>query len=326
MSRTSAFSAVSMARVVSLIMLVSVVPVARAQSRPVQPTAPAWQTISLLGDTLRVLPLSATVRARYDAQMRTARAAYEHTPTNVDSIIWYARRLGYLGQLREAIQIYSAGIALFPNNPWLYRHRGHRYLSVRDFDAAIRDLERARQLTAGKPDEVEPDGQPNAQNTPIGTLQSNIGYHLALGYYLKGDFESAVRVARAEVTAASNDDRRVSMAHWLYLSLRRLGRDAEAAQAVAPMTRDLKVIENDNYHRLMGLYRGELSPDALLKANADGSMSVEDASSAYGIATWHWVNGRRAEATALLRRMVATGQWGAFGTIAAEADLARLPR
>ena len=223
-------------------------------------------------------------------------------------------------------QIYSAGIGLHPDNPWLYRHRGHRYLSVRDFDAAIRDLERARQLTAGKPDEVEPDGQPNARNTPIGTLQSNIGYHLALAYYLKGDFESAVRVARAEVAAASNDDRRVSMAHWLYLSLRRLGRDAEAAQAVAPMTRDLQVIENENYHRLMGLYRGELSPDALLKVNADGSMSVEDASSAYGIATWHLVNGRRPEATALLRRMVAAGQWGAFGTIAAEADLARLPR
>ena len=294
--------------------------------RPVQPAAPAWQTISLLGDTLRTLPLSATVRARYEAQMQTARGAYERTPSNVDSIIWYARRLGYLGQLRESIQIYTAGMALYPDNPWLYRHRGHRYISVRDFDAAIRDLERARQLTAGKPDEVEPDGQPNAQNTPIGTLQSNIGYHLALAYYLKGDFENAVRVARAEVAAASNDDRRVSMAHWLHLSLRRLGRDAEAAQAVAPMGRDLKVIENENYHRLMGLYRGELSPDALLKVNADGSMSVEDASSAYGIATWHWVNGRRVEATALLRRMVATGQWGAFGTIAAEADLARLSR
>lgn len=299
---------------------------AQPRPRPVQPAAPAWQTISLLGDTLRTLPLSATVRARYEAQMQTARGAYERTPSNVDSIIWYARRLGYLGQLRESIQIYTAGMALYPDNPWLYRHRGHRYISVRDFDAAIRDLERARQLTDGKPDEVEPDGQPNAQNTPIGTLQSNIGYHLALAYYLKGDFENAVRVARAEVAAASNDDRRVSMAHWLYLSLRRLGRDAEAAQAVAPMGRDLKVIENENYHRLMGLYRGELSPDALLKVNADGSMSVEDASSAYGIATWHWVNGRRAEATALLRRMVATGQWGAFGTIAAEADLARLSR
>ena len=316
----------SLARVAALSWLAGATAGAQPVPRPVQPTSPAWQAISLLGDTLRTLPLSATVRARYDAQMRTARVAYERTPSNVDSIIWYARRLGYLGQLRESIQIYTAGMALYPDNPWLYRHRGHRYISVRDFDAAIRDLERARQLTAGTPDEVEPDGQPNAQNTPIGTLQSNIGYHLALAYYLKGDFENAVRVARAEVAAASNDDRRVSMAHWLYLSLRRLGRDAEASQAVAPMTRDLKVIENENYHRLMGLYRGELSPDALLKVNADGSMSVEDASSAYGIATWHWVNGRRAEATALLRRMVATGQWGAFGTIAAEADLARLPR
>lgn len=289
-----------------------------------RPTAPPFQAISLLGDTLRAFPLSAAVRARYEAQLAEARAAYERAPTNADSIIWYGRRLGYLGQLGEAIAVYTDGIALYPDNPWLYRHRGHRYLSVRDFDAAIRDFERAQRLTEGKPDIVEPDGQPNAKNTPIGTLQSNIGYHLALAYYLKGDFAKAVTVAQREVDAATNDDRRVSMTHWLYLALRRLGRDAEAARAVAGMRRDMQVIENDNYHQLMLLYRGDLPADSVLAASPDGTVSVSDASSAYGVATWHWVNGRRDMAIGMYRRLVAAGQWGAFGTIAAEADLARL--
>jgi hypothetical protein len=53
---------------------------------------------------------------------------------------------------------------------------------------------------------------------------------------------------------------------------------------------------------------------------------VEDASAAYGVANWHWYNGRRVEAQALWTRIVAGGQWGAFGTIAAEAELARFPR
>ena len=90
----------------------------------------------MLGDTLRTLPLSPAVLAKYEAQLATARRAYVRTPTNVDSIIWYARRLGYLGRLRESIEIYTRGVALYPDNPWLYRHRGHRYISVRDFDAA----------------------------------------------------------------------------------------------------------------------------------------------------------------------------------------------
>lgn len=294
---------------------------ARAQQPPRSVTV---QAVSLIGDTLRTFPLAPQVRARYEAQLADARRAYERTPTNVDSIIWYARRLGYLGLLRESIEIFTRGVALHPDDPWLYRHRGHRYISVRDFPAAVRDLERATQLVQGKPDEVEPDGQPNARNTPIGTLHSNIGYHLALAYYLQGNFPRAAAVAQQEVRAATNDDRRVSMGHWLYMALRRSGRDAEAAVVLQPFTRDMSVIENDAYHKLMLLYKGVLPADSVLRVGPGGELSVQDASAAYGVANWHWYNGRRAEGEALFRRIVAGGQWGAFGTIAAEAELARL--
>ena len=299
---------------------------AQDRSSAAPPRAVAIQAISLLGDTLRTLPLSAAVRTRYEAQLAEARAAYEHTPTNVDSIIWYARRLGYLGRLRESIEIYTRGIALYPNDPWLYRHRGHRYISVREFRNAIADLENAARLVQGKPDIVEPDGQPNAQNQPIGTLHSNIGYHLALAYYLQGDFDKAAATARREFDAATNDDRRVSMAHWLYLSLRHAGRHADAARLVAPMHCDMRIIENQAYHRLMLLYKGELAPAQVLTVGADGAFAVTDASAAYGLANWHLFNTPTSEAVELLRRIVAAGQWGAFGTIAAEARLARARR
>lgn len=285
---------------------------------------PGVQAISLLGDTLRTLPLSAETKARYETQLAEAKAAYDRAPTNADSIIWYARRLAYLGRIREAIDVYSRGIALHPDNPWLYRHRGHRYISVRELDRAAADLERATALTQGKADEVEPDGQPNAQNTPIGTLQSNIAYHLALAYYLKGDFERAIPVYRQELAEARNDDRRVSTAHWLYMSLRRLGRDAEAAQVLAPIGRDMKVIENDTYHHLLLMYKGELPVDSVLRAGPGGEMSVTDATGAYGVGNWHLYNGRRAEAERVFRRILVGGQWGAFGYVAAEAELARM--
>lgn len=290
------------------------------------PRAPRFQALSALGDTLRTLPLSEATRARYERQLADARRAYLKTPANLDSIIWYGRRLGYLGRLRESIEIYTRGLVVHPDNAWLLRHRGHRYISVRDFDAAIGDLKRADELTRDKPDEVEPDGQPNAQNTPIGTLKSNIGYHLALAYYLKGSWGEAADIAQRELTAATNDDRRVSMAHWLYMALRRAGRTDEAAKVIVPMRRNMRIIENQPYHRLMLLYKGVLPPDSVLVASPTGELSVEDASAAYGVANWHWYNGRRAEAQALWTRIVAGGQWGAFGTIAAEVELSRFPR
>jgi len=318
----------SMRHRLSPLVLVSIVacgPTRHPTPQPVRATLPPGaQAISFLGDTLRAFPLTPETRARYETQLAEAKAAYDHTPTNVDSIIWYGRRLGYLGRLREAIDVYSRGIALYPDNPWLYRHRGHRYLSVRELDRAAADLERATELTRGKPDEIEPDGQPNAKNTPIGTLQSNIAYHLALAYYLKGDFARAIPVYRQEIADARNDDRVVSTAHWLYMSLRRLGRDAEAAQVLVPIRRDMNVVENDTYHRLLLLYKAELPVDSVLTVGPSGEMSVTDATGAYGVGNWHLYNGRRAEAERIFRRILAGGQWGAFGYIAAEAELARM--
>jgi tetratricopeptide (TPR) repeat protein len=256
--------------------------------------------------------------------MDEAWRSYERAPTNADSIIWLARRLGYLGNIREAIDIYTRGIVIQPDNPWLYRHRGHRYISVRDLDKAIADLEKAATLVAGKPDIVEEDGQPNARNMPIGTLHSNIAYHLGLAYYLKGDFEKAIPIYRREIENAKNDDRLVSTAHWLYMSLRRLGRDQEAAASLANIGRTMNVVENDTYHRLLLMYKGGLPADSVLAVGPTGEMSVTDATAAYGIANWHLYNGRRADAERLFRRIIAGGQWGSFGYIAAEAELARM--
>ena len=280
------------------------------------------QAVSFLGDSLRELPLSAETRARYDSQLVVAKASFDKAPTDPDSIIWYARRLGYLGRFRESIAVYTDGIAKYPDNPWMYRHRGHRYISVRELDNAIADLEKAAQLTAGKPDEVEPDGQPNAQNRPIGTLQSNISYHLALAYYLKGEFAKAVPIYEKELAASRNDDRKVSTGHWLYMSLRRQKKDAAAKAMLSQFTKQMDVIENQTYHRLMLLYKGELPVDSVLTVGPTGEMSVTDATAAYGVGNWHLYNGRQAEAEAVFRRILGGGQWGAFGYIAAEKELA----
>ena len=290
---------------------------------PRGPLPPGVQAISFLGDTLREFPLAPAVRARYEQQLAEAHAAYVRTPTNVDSIIWLGRRLGYLGKIREAIDIYSKGIALYPDNPWLYRHRGHRYITVRELDNAIEDFLKARQLVAGKPDEVEPDGQPNALNQPIGTLHSNIEYHLGLAHYLQHDFIRSMLIYGLEYRTATNDDRRVSAGHWYYMSLRRIGQDEEAAEMLRPITRNMNVIENQAYHRLLLLYKGELPVDSVLAIGPSGEMSVTDATAAYGVGNWHLYNGRRAEADAIFRRILAGGQWGAFGFIAAEREMVR---
>ncbi len=285
----------------------------------------AVEAISLLGEPLsRPVPAAATL-ARMEQQRTEARAAWRHTPANADSIIWYGRRTAYPGRFNEAIAIFTEGIAKFPDDARMYRHRGHRYITTRQLDKAIADLERAYELTKDKPDEVEPDGQPNARNIPTSTLKGNIRYHLALAYYLNGDFDKALPLYQEDVAASKgNPDMLVASSHWLYMTLRRLGRNAEAAKVLAPIRKDMDVIENGAYHKLLLLYKGELQPRDLL-GDWGNEGNREDITTAYGVGNWHLYSGRRAEAREIFDRIVrARAQWGSFGYLAAEAEVGRM--
>jgi hypothetical protein len=283
---------------------------------------PGAQAYSLLGDTLYPPELSADVQADREEKLAQATAEYEANPYDADAIIWYGRRTAYLGEYRQAIAIFSEGIEKHPDDPRMSRHRGHRYITVRSFDAAIADLEHAAELIAGREDQVEPDGLPNARNIPTSTLHSNIWYHLGLAYYLKGDLDAALRAYRECMKVSGNPDMLVATSHWLYMTLRLLGRDDEAAAVLDPIGSGLDVIENQSYLRLLFLYKGAIAPDELL-AEAGTADGVQNATLGYGIGNWHSYNGRSKQAGAVLRNVLRGTQWAAFGFIAAEADIQR---
>lgn len=257
------------------------------------------------------------------AQLAAARAAWERHPEDVDSIIWYGRRVGYTGAFDQAVEIYTAGLRRHPDEPRLLRHRGHRYLSLRRFADAVADLERARGLVAGRPDEVEPDGQPNARGIPTSSLHSNIRYHLALAYFVQGDFARAEPVWAEDVRLARNVDTRVAATYWWVLTLAHLGRTAEAGAALAGVRADWDVIENGSYHRALLWMRGDLAEAALLPP---GASALERQTVGNGIGQWHAARGDRAAARRAWEGVLATGPSASFGYIAAEQGLARLTK
>jgi len=281
------------------------------------------QAISFLGDTLSSPQIPDAALEVYLARYAEAQDALAEAPEDVDALVWMGRRSAYLGQYREAIDIYSHALTLHPDDARLYRHRGHRYLSVREPDNAIADFERAAALTNGLPDEVEPDGLPNAQNIPTSTLQFNIFYHLGLAHYIKGDFDAALAAYRSCLRVSLHPDSVVATAYWLYMTLVRLGREEDAQVMLADIHEDMKIIESTAYLDLLLLFKGERSLKDLLGPDG-GEATLQSTTTAYGLGVYHLFEGREADAYETFER-IRTGvdQWSAFGFVAAEAELAR---
>lgn len=266
-------------------------------------------------------PLTPAQRSALESNLVAAEQALAANPDSEEAAIWVARRLGYLGRYKEAIDTLTRAAAIHPDSYRFLRHRGHRWITVRRFDLAVNDLTRAWELAKHHPDQIEPDGAPTPGVPPRSTDHSNILYHLALAHYLRAEYAVAADLFdRAANLPLTNDDNRVSCAHWRYLALMRLGRADDARALLDTVTPAMDVRENGAYHRLLLRYKAP--PPEALPPDSD----LADPAFAYGVAAHLRLHRREADARALLAKIIESTNPAAFGHIAAETDLRRSSR
>ena len=220
---------------------------------------------------------------------------------------------------------FDAGLKKYPGSFKLYRHRGHRHITLRHFDLAAADLESAARLMRGAALETEPDGIPNAINQPLSSTQFNVWYHLGLAYYLQGNFEQARAAYDSCMRVSINDDLLTATVDWLYMTHRRLNHKKEAEELLHQITDKMTIIENESYYRRLRMYQGFLQPEDVLKVGpGDPDADLSLATQGYGVGNWYLVNGDTVKALNIYRQVTDGKHFSAFGFIASEADLLRL--
>ena len=254
--------------------------------------------------------------------MRSAEKKFKADSLNDEQIIWYGRRLAYLGNYKEAIAIYTKGINLHPANARFYRHRAHRYITLRCYDNAITDLKKAVDLIKDQIDEIEEDGIPNERNFPTSTLHTNIYYHLGLAYYLKGDNRQALLAWEKCLDIADNDDMKVATLNWINITLRKMGRQKDAEQHLRDVSNEMEIIENRDYYSILLMYKS--GDDSKLVEKTQSQQTVSNATLGFGLATYYQLKGDKDKARDIFEKVVAGNQWSSFGYIAAEAELAKM--
>jgi len=293
------------------ILIVAMASSASAQEKP--------EATSLDGKPLYRDPLiTAEQRPELEENLKKAEADYARDPKNAEHIIWLGRRLGYLHRYHEAIDAFTKGIELYPEDARFYRFRGHRYISVRDFDKAVSDLAKAAELIRGKSDEEEPSGVGGRAST----LHFNVWYHLGLAHYLKGEFDKATPAYLECMKVSADDESKVATSDWLYMTYRRKGDAAAAAKVLEPIREGMPIEENTAYYQRLLMYKGLVKPEAVLSPEKAEPLQVS--TQGYGVANWYLYTGDIDRARSVLEQVVAVGYWPAFGHIAAEVELKRL--
>ena len=228
-----------------------------------------------------------------------AQAALAAEPKNVERYIQLGVAQSGARQFREAIETFTRGMTVAPNDAMLYRWRGHRYLSVRELDKAQADLTKGLKL----------------DSTNYGIL-----YHLGIVRFARGDFAGAARLFARAQPHAPDAGELAGSTDWLWMSLVRAGRKADAQAMLARRPDSLPV--DNAYSRRLELYRGEIGPDAVI-TSAD-TADVQAATLAYGLGNWYLVRGDTARAKTYFERSVKSGGWPGFGFIMSEVELRRL--
>jgi tetratricopeptide (TPR) repeat protein len=245
-------------------------------------------------------PAGVEYRAQRDTgAIARAESVLAADPRSVERIIQLGLAQSGARQFREAIQTFTRGLKIAPNDPVLYRWRGHRYLSVRELDRALDDLTRGSRL----------------DSTNYG-----IWYHLGIVRYARGDFARAADAFARAQPRSPDAGERAGATDWLWMSLARAGRAGEA-QAMLDRRPDSLPATNAYAQRLR-LYRGQVGPDDVITAADTGDIAV--ATLSYGVGTWYLVQGDTARARAWFERSVGSSGWPAFGFIVSEIELRRL--
>ena len=298
-------------------------PAAAARARDAGKSAPkTYEAISLLGEKLvSPAPDKASLDRYAEARRKLAQEPSE------ENFIGLGRQAANAGRFREAIKAFSDGLAQYPQSYRLLRHRGHRYITIRQFVRAIDDLERAAELAKGKPLEIEPDSLPSKSDRPLSNTHYNIYYHLGLAYFLAGEYPFAAHAFRDGLTWAKNDDSVIAATGWLYLTLRRMKLDQEAREALAAVRPRANVVENTGYYQNILMYRGAIAPELMASPwpeDAEGEKKPNMLIRAYGVGNWDLWGGDVFLALGVFETILKENAWSFFASIAAELDVAGL--
>lgn len=233
-------------------------------------------------------------------QYQEAAERVRQNPDDGEAWLQKGHALAKAGHYREASECYARAIAIDPFNWEYYRYRAHRFLSCWRFEDAVADFSLAARL--------------NPQ-------EWNVLYHLGLAHFLLGQYDKAARAYAACYERSEDDGSLIAVTDWYWMTLKRLGRDEEAAKLLERIHTEMEPEDNTAYYARLLMYKGLKKPEELL---GDDAEALELITMGFGVSNYYELLGDRRKSDEIIERVLQAGDendmFGAFAYLAAKVD------
>ena len=273
--------------------------------------------MSFAGTPLYRNPVDAERLSELEALMRPLEAK---SSLSENEYIELARLYIGANRFRDAVDLYSRGLVEHPESFKLRRHRGHRYINLRELDSAIVDLDEAVELIGSEHTDVL---EYNQNGEPTATYEHWTWYHIGLYHYLNEDWTQAAAAYQKCVDTATSNSVLVGATDWLYNAYRKGGMDDEAAAVIGAIPADLDTNREHPYFKRVMVYKGELAPaDVIDLGKPVDEWTGFDITAGYGIANWYAFNGDATTSETIHRKILETPYWNAWAYVVTDREYA----
>ena len=204
---------------------------------------------------------------------------------------------------RESEECYAHAISLEPFNGILYRHMAHRMLSQWRFEDARAGFTLASRLIPENWD---------------------VWYHLGLSHFLLRDYAKAAKAYQRCLELSEDVGEYIAVCDWYYMTLRRLGKDAEALAVLDYVPDEGYDGENLDYFERTRMYKGLLAPEEVLPEDLSKLDAIDVITRGFGVSNYYRMEGNAEKADQIVDAILEAGDtrecYFAFGYLAAMAD------
>lgn len=273
------------------------------------------ELVNFLNTEFEIIEDSEKVFLKKQERLLAHEHQYSTAEDSIPAILDYSKSLINSYKFGDALEVINKGLSRFTNEASLLSERGHLLILARKLEPALNDLLAAKAALAETYD-----------STTLLTQEEKlerflVDYRIGIVYFALSDYAAAENSFQEASRLAHNDDAKIAVTDWRYLTNMRANKMAEAYRLLDSINVDKLVIQNTTYYKRILLYQNKFKSEELGNVDINEAFDKSEAITLlYGVASYEILHDELDKAKLILDKILDSGHWPTYAYLCAESD------